>query len=95
MPEQLTASSITDPQLEALLAELERLRAAAALHRPQVLEGDGRRVCRECGSDWQCPTAAVATPPLRVIAPQSPAVVAPSTPGTAEVIAGQSSEAAW
>lgn len=92
MPEQLTASSITDPKLEALLAELERLRAATALHRPQVLEADGRQVCRECGSEWQCPTAAAAAPPRPVIASQSPAAAAPSTPADAEVIAGQSPE---
>ncbi|MFD5452219.1 hypothetical protein [Streptomyces sp. NPDC127100] len=90
MPEQLTVSSITDPKLEALLAELERLRAATALHRPQVLEADGRQVCRECGSDWQCPTAEAASAIRPVIAPQSPAASAPSTPDPAEVIAGQS-----
>lgn len=95
-----TASSITDPDLDDLLAELDRLRAAVALHVP--VETEGRTVCRACRTEWQCPTARTATPP-QVIAPQSPgaedgdpsagpgAIAGQSPPpASAEVIAGQS-----
>src|SRR5262249_47814952 len=62
-------SSITDPDLDDLLTELARLRAALALHSPAEL--DGRTVCRACRAEWRCPTVLTAAPP-EVIAPQSP-----------------------
>lgn len=100
MSRHLTASSITDPDLDDLLAELGRLRAALALHVP--VETEGRTVCSACRSEWRCPTVLAAAPPP-VIAAQSPralegdpeagpGVIAGQSPSpaSAEVIAGQS-----
>ncbi|MCZ0983892.1 hypothetical protein O1L60_44825 [Streptomyces diastatochromogenes] len=64
--QHLSASSITDPQLDELLAELGRLRAAVALHAPRRSRGKGL-VCQTCqGKAWPCPTARVAARPPAV-----------------------------
>ncbi|MEU2453835.1 hypothetical protein ABZ605_27630 [Streptomyces sp. NPDC012765] len=69
----LTASTITDPRLEVLLAELDRLRKALTLHMPTAREADGTSVCRACAATaWPCPTARAAFPVAGVIYGQSP-----------------------
>ncbi|MFF2571155.1 hypothetical protein [Streptomyces sp. NPDC058084] len=66
--QHLTASSITDPKLDDLLAELARLRAAVHLHAPRRKRGKGQ-VCRTCrGTAWPCPTARTAAAPARAAA---------------------------
>ncbi len=60
MPDQHpTASLITDPQLDALLAELSRLRSAVSLHRPRRTWVRGP-VCQSCRKTWPCPTVRAA-----------------------------------
>jgi len=106
--QQLTASSITDPQLDDLLAELDRLRAAVALHAPERSETAGPVLCRACRAEiWPCPTVRAAGRPASVIAGQSradhsassPGLIAPQSAATAllpptEVIAPQSGSGA-
>lgn len=89
MSNQPTASSITDPQLDDLLAELGRLRGALELHAPVPdLEAEGRAVCRACPAEaWPCRTFRTAYPKQSVIASQSPATAGPVGPS---VIAAQS-----